>query len=159
VRGRVVLRALRGPGFRSSPFYELSVGWFSSFYQGSDVESQQRASLELQLRACEPHGLPFGISSFDLKPCSKHVGDGKFGSFECSIVARPRGTWLLAGHQVSEVQGVFRIVAICRFGVDFKGESHCIALVFSGDRVESSGPPITTTGDLLGRLGCCCLSF
>jgi len=113
MQGKVMLRALGGPRFRSGPFYQLSISRFSSCYQSSNIESWHYTALEFQLCACKSHGLPFGISSFNLEPCSKHIGDGKFGSFERSIVAHPEGTQLLAGHQVSEIQGIFRVVAVC----------------------------------------------
>jgi hypothetical protein len=76
MRGRVMLRVLRGPRFRSGPFYELSISWFSGFYQGSNIEPWQRISLEFQLHACKPYSLPFVLPSLNFKPCSKHVGDG-----------------------------------------------------------------------------------
>jgi hypothetical protein len=65
--------ALRGPGCGLGLLYELCIGWFSSFNESSGVKSRESLSLYFQFSAHESNHLPLVASSFDLKPCSKHV--------------------------------------------------------------------------------------
>ena len=131
----------------------------SPVLMSSCVESRESLSLHFQFSACEPNCLPPVASSFNLKPCSKHIGDGQFGTIECSIVASLWGSRFLTCNQMFEVDCIFCFIAICCFRVDFKWKSDCIALCFSGDFVKSVGSPVTTTRDFLGHPSCYSLSF
>jgi hypothetical protein len=86
---------LRGSRCRLGFFYKFCISWFSSFDESLHVYSRESLPLHLQFNVCESDCLPFVASSFNLEPCSKHIGDSQFSSIERGVITCPQGSRFL----------------------------------------------------------------